>query len=465
MSYAENYYAHYPKVALGHYPPAFYALEGGWLCAFPVTRASVLWLMAALAGSFGTMLFSTARQRAGPLPAAVGVAGLALALPLTQSLTSVVMADLLVAILVFLSALSLVRYMERERWIDSLAFGLLAAAAMMTKGSAVFLALLPPPAILLTGRYRLLAKGSLWLAVVPVLLICGPWLWLTAGISAEGMNERGWSEHLRSALPYFPRQFARVFGFTLLIPAAAGTVRVLRPRSPEREPFWAVMVAVPLCLVAFLCAVPAGLEARYLLPAVPSVLLLAASGAEWPLSLLERRRRSAAAWGIGFAVIGLFACETFTVPRKGFDADRALPRALADLAGQGDGTLNLLVSSDARGEGAIVSEVAMLDDRRPSHTVARSSKVLAESDWLGRGYREAFESDDQLRSFLAETRFDAILIDETIPEIFLRPHHTRLARVLQSDATYTRVVAKPANGIPVRRGGGTALYLRANCGP
>ena len=30
MEYAEAYYIHYPRVAMGHWPPMFYAVEGVW---------------------------------------------------------------------------------------------------------------------------------------------------------------------------------------------------------------------------------------------------------------------------------------------------------------------------------------------------------------------------------------------------------------------------------------------------
>src|SRR5689334_16872386 len=34
VSFAESYYAHYPKFALGHWPPLFYGLEALWFAAF-----------------------------------------------------------------------------------------------------------------------------------------------------------------------------------------------------------------------------------------------------------------------------------------------------------------------------------------------------------------------------------------------------------------------------------------------
>src|SRR5579875_2135828 len=38
LHFAENYYFHYPKVAIGHWPPLFYAAEGTWMLVFGRTR-------------------------------------------------------------------------------------------------------------------------------------------------------------------------------------------------------------------------------------------------------------------------------------------------------------------------------------------------------------------------------------------------------------------------------------------
>lgn len=461
MRYAEDYYAHYPKVALGHYPPGFYALEAIWLRVFPVSRVSVLLLMATLCGIFGTLVFSLAVCRIGSFVVGAAAAVLAVVLPLTQTMTSRVMADLLVAILVLLAAWSFLRYVERGRWVDSLAYGLCAAAAVMTKGSALFLGLLPAAVILLTGRYRMLGKWTLWVAVLPVVLICGPWLWYSSGITSEGMTDRGMVEHARLAAPYFAHQTMRVLGVALGVSAVGGMVRVLSRPAMRREPFWAVTVATPLCLIAFHCAIPAGLEPRYLLPAVPFLLLLAVAGCGWLVAAIDCRRQAVAAWGIGSGVIGMFAWETFTIPRKDFGDYRLELRTLEELAAGGREGLNLLVASDARGEGAFISAVAMMDARRPSHTVARCSKVLSSSDWLGRGYREAFETDDQLRAFLDDADYDGILVDESIPEQHLSPHHARLARVLAASGEFVRAVGPSGSPEPHGvRGTRNSLYKR-----
>lgn len=49
MRFAENYYLHYPKVAIGHWPPVFYLIQGIWTIPFSTSRVSVMVLMAVLA--------------------------------------------------------------------------------------------------------------------------------------------------------------------------------------------------------------------------------------------------------------------------------------------------------------------------------------------------------------------------------------------------------------------------------
>jgi hypothetical protein len=46
LAFARNYYAHYPKLAIGHWPPVFYVAQALWIIMFPATRNSVLVMMA-----------------------------------------------------------------------------------------------------------------------------------------------------------------------------------------------------------------------------------------------------------------------------------------------------------------------------------------------------------------------------------------------------------------------------------
>ena len=46
MTFARNFYSHYPIVAIGHWPPMFYVVQAAWTLPFGVSRLSVLLLMA-----------------------------------------------------------------------------------------------------------------------------------------------------------------------------------------------------------------------------------------------------------------------------------------------------------------------------------------------------------------------------------------------------------------------------------
>ena len=48
MEFAENYYVHYPEVALGHWPPTFYVVQALWTLPFFASRGSVILLMSVL---------------------------------------------------------------------------------------------------------------------------------------------------------------------------------------------------------------------------------------------------------------------------------------------------------------------------------------------------------------------------------------------------------------------------------
>src|SRR5260221_7305286 len=60
MRFAKDYYLHYPQVAFGHWPPVFYILQAAWTLLFPVSRASLLVLMALITAVTAAALHMTA---------------------------------------------------------------------------------------------------------------------------------------------------------------------------------------------------------------------------------------------------------------------------------------------------------------------------------------------------------------------------------------------------------------------
>src|ERR1700734_225623 len=67
IEFAENFYMHYPKVAMGHWPPAFYVIQGIWGLLFSTSHTSLMFLMAALTAVLGLVVYMMLRTQLGSL--------------------------------------------------------------------------------------------------------------------------------------------------------------------------------------------------------------------------------------------------------------------------------------------------------------------------------------------------------------------------------------------------------------
>src|SRR6185436_2606957 len=160
LGFAQRYYDHYPKVAIGHWPPGFYLLQAAWTLPFSPSRTSVLLLMAALGAALATLLFRAVRDEVGGVPAATA-AVLLPALPLVQRSSGMVMAEIPLALLCFVAMMALGRFLDHGRARDVVLCGVATAVAVLTKGNAFALGLAAPLALLLTRRWERLKSPAL----------------------------------------------------------------------------------------------------------------------------------------------------------------------------------------------------------------------------------------------------------------------------------------------------------------
>lgn len=82
-AFARSFYLHYPKVAIGQWPPMLYAILGGWMVVFGVSRAAALAMIAVAAGVTAMLIYLVGRPRVGR-PAALLACVVFLASPLVQ---------------------------------------------------------------------------------------------------------------------------------------------------------------------------------------------------------------------------------------------------------------------------------------------------------------------------------------------------------------------------------------------
>jgi hypothetical protein len=431
LRYAENYYLHYPKVAIGHWPPVFYFLQAAWTLLFPVTFQSLLVFMAVLTALLSLSVFETVQSEFGVI-AGVSIGALFTLLPLVQTYYKMLMMEIPVALLCYCAAIRFGKYLDTERWQDSGWFGLVAVVAIMTKGNGFALAFLPVFSLLLIRRWHLLRRMSFWLPGFMVAVVCGPWYFLTLGMAANGVSEPFSVHFVTRALSFNLQWLIKLVSVSLSILCAIGLLaRIVAPIRRGREPEgrWVAMAALLLSVFLFHSLVPASLDARHLITAAPPLLVFVAAGFSWlrstPLVGRPESRWKTAVVALFFAA--LFLAETLPVSAA---VHRGYSDVAKDLLSRAELRNSVfLVSSTAGGEGGLISHIAM-NEKRPGHFVLRGTKVLGVSEWTGGSYRLRHETPEQVMTYLESIPVRILIIDSE-RRGGERDHHTLLIRMLE----------------------------------
>ncbi len=416
-AFVEQYYAHYPKIGLFMWPPLFHGTEAIWDLVFNPSKPSALLLEALLTALLATSIYWLVRRQYSPIVALVSGAVFVL-LPLVQISTQMVMADGLVALLVFWATIAMIRYLESERTRYAVRFGIFAALAMAAKPNGLALVLLPPIAILITRRFYLLKRPALYYAAGIALVFGVPWDALSYKLMAPTMGPSVAVTPLQRLHPalFYGRILTTDFGWALLPFCVIGiVVFLISIRRGERTDLTLAGALALLLSVWIFHSAVSTIEARYMVSAMPAMILFSVAGFDWlvrriPTPSVSLATRSAV---LGAIVVVLVIAQSFDVPRKphwGLDEAAQFLLANKDYAGAG-----FLIVGDARQEGAFVSEVVM-HDPRPDHFVLRSSKVLVDSTWFGTNYKYLYPTADGLRDFLDHAPTSAIVLDTRPPE-------------------------------------------------
>ncbi|HSE20457.1 MAG TPA: glycosyltransferase family 39 protein, partial [Pyrinomonadaceae bacterium] len=279
VSFAKNFYLHYPRVAFGLWPPLFHILSGLWMVVFGVSRNSVMFLLAAFTVCWAWIFYRLACSVIGSYGAAISALLLVL-LPETQRYTSSVMVDIPLALAMLLAMRAYGRYLISEKISDALLFGLFAALALLVKYNAFALVLLPPLCVVLTGRYHLLRTKTFWLPALVVPLIAGPWyvaarrLVLYAAEPGADRAPLGLSSVVTSATGIIVVAGPVIFGLALIgaFLISLSRHRPLETNNSDARTLFSVSAAMVLAVFLFHVFYPL-FEIRYSLPAAPALIL------------------------------------------------------------------------------------------------------------------------------------------------------------------------------------------------
>lgn len=408
VKYAEMYYVHYPKVGFGMWPPVFHTVAAIWMLLFTSARVSLILFMAVQCAVLALALALFARRF---LPGAVafGIGLLFVFLPLIQSVTTTFMVDLLLALLELCAMLLIVDFFDTERRTPAILFGVITALAMLTKGNANALILVPLILVGLTRKFYLLRRPPLYIAAAIIVLLGGPWqivsLWFLGKAVPMARIDAAYFIHMLGGYVelLFKHLGGALFALAVVgIVAEAGPLIVYGTGGSKRSIGIAGAFSLLTAVVLFHSIAPnPGPDERYMVPAMPMLLFFCGLGVRWLAALLPVPRLALALIA-GLALL-LFARNTFAVPPR---PELGFARAAGALPPQSE---VVLVCSDSIGEGAFVTAVA-LSEPRPRRIVLRGSKTLSENTWDLKTYRPLFKSSTELQSFL-ETTVDAVVID------------------------------------------------------
>lgn len=408
VPWAAQYYMHYPKVAIGHWPPGYYAVLAAWWLVTPVGRTSALVFNILLTVAAMAFFYDLARRIRPGWPA-VGAGLIAVCTWVLQEANGMVMAD--VAALVCGMALlwTLARLLE-EPGIGRMARVALAlGGSVLVKGTGIALVLAPVAALASAPVRRWFPAGKILVLAVTA----------AGGVTALGLWQFGSIDTIRdwagvgSRIPWKADFLPLLIGPVGFVLALGGVWLSWR----NREPVGMAAAAVLGSMAAVAYVVRAMKEPRHWIVAIPALLLLALTA----YVFLERRfpRLAAAVIVLGMVVspFGLYRQEA-----EGF----------RELAGRVNRPGRMLVSS-ALGwrEGPWIAVVAETE-RRPGSMVARGTKLLAESAWNGNGYRSRVSDCGDVERLVDETGIDTIVLDGFAPPAGERaPHHDVLRGCLE----------------------------------
>ncbi len=393
VRFAERYYVHFPRLAIGHWPPLFHATEAAWMLVAGRGRTALLSPLAVWMACLGAAMFAWTRRHSG-LTAAVVCVPLVLSTPFLAASLSIVTPDILLGFIVFCAAAVWGAYIQSRRRRDLLIFIALAIAAVATHPRGLVVGLVP-----LVSAWLLAEKGKFpWrpflVSVLVSVVLLLPRLYRGAAsiqaasiaLDAGGYLALAW----------------RAFGWPAIVLAAAGAAAIFLQRSADRRGL--AFLALGVSAFLFHSMTGTTMEPRYLVTLVPALTICAAAG--WRL-LWRMPVAAGALVAVRFVLVaGAVFVAAANLSRVARKADTGYARLPAE------DHLVSVVAGDPEHEGAYVAEAA-LRDRRMRRIVLRASKMLASSTWAGRQYRAKFADPAEIRSWLDDMGASLVVVQET----------------------------------------------------
>ena len=224
-------------------------------------------------------------------------------------------------------------------------------------------------------------------------------------------------------IPWYIDQVPELAGPALLALGLAGAaVTLSRLRGNRSQPAALAAVAILCSFVVISYYLRAIREPRHWIALIPALFLLQLAFYAW---LEEHWPRLAP---VAFLVLLLgFPFSLYRQSPEGFQAVAAQLHLPARM---------LVSSSLGWSEGPWIAVVAA-GEARPQSTIARATKLLAETDWNIKHYKRLVQSRDEIEVTLDQAAVDIVVLHNAIesqPEAM--PHHRLLRTALQESSSW-----------------------------
>ena len=414
MAAATEFYVHYPKISIGHWPPAYYGFLGILFTVLPPTMPVAFAINALVAALPAVGIAAALAMLSGRRAAIAGVLIYALT-PLALEGQVMFMVDQPLAACLVAATAVWIGYAHAPGWGKAIGFALLAALAVLIKGNGWLVVFIPVFHILLSANWRLLLSIRLYVAAAVAATLVVPWYMLTAKIAADGFNYQAGFAYAYQALAANLGTLAHELTPAGLLLAVFGAAAEFRERThaPLRWTVVSGIISLVLATLTLQSLVPVDIVDRYMAPALPAVVVLVVLGAGRVLAWLARGRGPGLA-GAAAAVLAV----VMAVPGIRHLAERP-PKAdmgIAQLAGalaSGHQPALTVIDGPAGAEGAFIAQMAVHDTGLQGYVV-RASKLLADSNFMGSSYTLKFSDARQVLAELHRLGVQHVVI--------VRPH-------------------------------------------
>ena len=396
FAFAQCFYVHYPKVALGQWPPVFYLFECAWFLLFGGTIASARCLCAALAAG----LAATVGWHCGLTWRRVGgicSAAILLVVPPVQTLAWTVMSDLLLALFVYMALWRFAEWFARGAARDIWWCVLWSSLAILTKGTAFLLPAVFVAAPMFSGRTDKYRTPAFWASVLLPLLISAPYFAYMEVLNLGYPINLPWQIHNLKLTFSSPSRLIPILGTITVVGCTVSRLRRLQI-STRKGSLCLSMALWVAAQAGFLLVLPHFTDEwqRFLVPAMPPAISLV-------VGILSTLKRGDVLQITTTAIIFTASLSTPNPVVLGYTP------VIDSIPHRAEGPV-VWMQSDADGEGAVIARRLESDSTR-STIIVRGAKMLSDSTWSGYDYRMRYQDPAQVRTLLDEIQPDYIVFD------------------------------------------------------